>query len=84
MSFVAAAIGVTAAATLYSSKRQRDAQKEANRQAKIDSYEAESQARKAEVFAETEGKGQGELGQVSLEVDEELDDEEESKSNVSI
>lgn len=85
MSFVATAVaGALAATTLYSSKRQRDAQKAAEKQAKIDANEAEAKARTAEVFAETEGEGVGNLGQVSLEVDDDLEDDEELSSNVSI
>lgn len=41
-------------------------------------------ARKAEVFAETEGEGVGNLGKVSLEVDPNLDEEEEVASVVRI
>ncbi|ASL24414.1 hypothetical protein vBAspPH44_31 [Alteromonas phage vB_AspP-H4/4] len=84
MSFIATAIVATAGATLYSSKRQRDAQKAANKQAKIDANEAEAQARTAEVFAETEGEGLGNLGQVSLEVDDDLEEDEDVSTNVSI
>jgi hypothetical protein len=84
MSFIATAIVATAGATLYSSKRQRDAQKAASKQAKIDANEAEAQARTAEVFAETEGEGLGNLGQVSLEVDDDLEEDEDVSTNVSI
>lgn len=67
------------------SHQQKEAQKKAKKQAEQDALEAEKQARKAEVFAETEGEGIGNLGQVSLEVDDEIDEDEEvSSGNVRI
>ncbi len=84
MSFVATAIVGTIGATLYTSKRNREAQREAEKQAKIDANKAEAQARTAEVFAETEGEGLGNLGQVSLEVDDDLEEDEDVSTNVSI
>lgn len=81
MSFwVAGAIVVTSVATTV---RQQNAQKAAAKKAEKDALEADAQARKAEVFAETEGEGVGSLGQISLEVDDELDDDEIA-SNVRI
>lgn len=82
MSFVAAA--VVAGATLITSTQNRKAQKKAQKQAKADQLEAEKQARKAEVFAETEGQGIGNLGQVSLEVDDDLEEDEDIGTNVRI
>lgn len=75
-----AATAVIAASAVYSAREQRKAQKKA----KEDQAEAEKQARKAEVFAETEGQGIGQLGQVSLEVDDELEEDEEVSTNISI
>lgn len=57
---------------LYTAREARKAQGKARSDAKED----ERQARKAAVFAETEGMGIGNLGQVSLDVDEDLDEEE--------
>ncbi len=72
MSWVATA--VVAASTLYQTSEQKKAQREAKR----DALAADKQARKAEVFAGTEGEGIGQLGQISLEVDDELEDEDTS------
>lgn len=52
------------------------AEKKAKKEAEEDAIEADKRARKAEVFAETEGEGIGNLGTVSLEVDDDLDDDE--------
>ena len=74
MSFwIAGAIVVTSAATTIQSKK---AAKKAAKQAKEDALEADLQARKSEIFAETEGEGIGNLGQISLEVDQDLEDDE--------
>lgn len=51
-------------------------QKKAAKSAKRDAIEADRQARKAAVFAETEGQGQGQLGQVDLSLEDELDEDE--------
>ena len=69
MSFIAAAVVV--GTTYYQTKENKKAQKDARR----DELEDRRQARKEEIFAETEGQGLGNIGQVSLEVDDELDDE---------
>lgn len=61
--FIAAAIAVSTAANVYSQKK---AAKKARNQAKEDAIKA----REAEVFAETTGKGQGELGTVDLSAPE--------------
>ena len=82
MSFwIAGAIVVTSAATTIQS---RNAQKKAQKQAEKDALEANKQARKAEVFAETEGEGIGNLGKISLEVDDELDTDKDIKGNLRI
>ena len=73
MAWIATAVIV--GSTLYNTKRQ----KKAARQAKKDLAEDNKQARKAEVFAETEGKGQGQLGQIDLTLEDEIEDEDESK-----
>lgn len=69
-----ATIGVA----LYGEKNRRKAVKKGRKQ----QLEDEKSARKAEVFAETEGEGVGDTGQISLELDDELDDE--NVSNLSI
>ena len=80
--FIAGAIVVS---TVGISIQQKNAQKQAKRDAEKQALEAEKQSRKAEVFAETEGEGVGSLGKVSLEVDDELDEDEEvSTSNLRI
>lgn len=81
MSFwIAGAIVVSGVATGIQSRK---AQEKARRDAEKDALKAEAQARKAEVFADTEGEGIGQLGNVSLEVDDELD-EDETVSNLRI
>lgn len=69
------ATAVIAVSTIISSRAQKKAVKRARKQADKDAVAA----RKAELFAETEGEGIGELGQISLEVDDDLDDEEISR-----
>ena len=83
MSFIVSSV-VVAGATLYSSHKQRKAQKKAQKDAKKDQLEAEKQARKSEVFAQTEGQGLGQMGQVSLEVDEDLEKNEKVGTSVRI
>lgn len=70
MSWVATAIVATTAVSMHSQKR---AAKKGRKQAEQDQIAA----RKAEVFAETEGEGVGGLGKVALAVDKEIDEEEE-------
>jgi hypothetical protein len=82
MSGIISAAVIVAGTSLYSSSKQRSAQRKAQKKATADALEAERQARKAEVFAETEGEGIGQLGQISLDIDDEIDEEEET--NVSI
>ena len=80
--FIAGAIVVS---TVGISIQQKNAQKQAKRDAEKAALESEKQARKSEVFADTEGEGVGSLGKVSLEVDDELDEDEEvSTSNLRI
>jgi hypothetical protein len=74
MSFwIAGAIVVSGVAVQQQTKR---AAEKAEKNARKDALEADKQARKAEIFAETEGEGIGDLGRISLEVDDDLDDDE--------
>lgn len=73
--FISGALLVTAASTVYSNRAAKKSQKKAKKDAEAQAIEDEKKARKAEAFAETEGEGIGELGQVSLEVDDELEEE---------
>ena len=72
---------VIATTTIGTAVLQQKASRKAEKRAKADAIEAEKQARKAEVFAETEGEGVGSLGQISLEVD---DDEVKSEVGSTI
>jgi hypothetical protein len=81
MSWVVTAVVATAAFSVGSAVLQQKASRKAQKEAKADAIEAEKQARKAEVFAETEGEGVGSLGQISLEVD---DDEVKSEVGSTI
>lgn len=70
MSWVATAITVLGVGTqMY---RQDKAEKKAEKQAEKDREAALA----AERFADTEGEGLGQLGQISLEVDENLDEKD--------
>jgi hypothetical protein len=83
MSFVATAI--VAGSALISGHMQKKAQKKAAKKAEEDANKAEISARKAEVFAETEGEGVGQLGQISLAVDEDEEITTKAKTaNISI
>ena len=75
------AVTATVALSLGTAVLQQKASRKAEKRAKADAIEAEKQARKAEVFAETEGEGVGSLGQISLEVD---DDEVKSEVGSTI
>jgi len=81
MSWVVTAVVATAAFSVGSAVLQQKASRKAQKEAKADAIEAEKQARKAEVFADTEGEGVGSLGQISLEVD---DDEVKSEVGSTI
>lgn len=67
---ITAAVVATTAVSADANKR---AQKKARKQALQDKIDA----RKAEVFAETEGQGVGNLGKVTLGIDDEIDPEQE-------
>ncbi len=71
---------VVAVSTLYQARENRKAQKEARK----DQLEDQKQAREAEVFSQTEGEGLGQLGAISLEVDDELDENKAVSSNLEV
>lgn len=79
MSFVAAAILVTAVAA---NVQAIDAKQDAESQAKKDKADALEAAQ----FAETEGEGIGMLGNINLSIDNTLDDDirKSGQSNLSI
>lgn len=66
--YTAVMAAVTVGSTLYQAKEQRKAQNRARK----DALEDEAQARRAAVFAETEGEGLGSLGKVQLAIDEDI------------
>ena len=80
MSFVAAAI--VGALAVVQNVQAIDARQDANEQAKKD----KADALRAQQFAETEGEGQGMLGNVNLSIDSSIDDDirSQGKSNLSI
>lgn len=77
----AAVIGV--AGSVASQARNRSQQKKAAKKAREQQLEDEAQRRRSEVFAETEGEGLGNLGEVSLEIDDE-EDEDIRSGNLAI
>ena len=66
------------ATAIYSENRRRAGQKKARKAGLEDA----KQARKAETFSETEGEGTGNLGQISLELDDEVKDKNLSNLRV--
>ncbi len=66
-------IATTTASTVANQQANKRANKKAQKQALQDKIDA----RKAEVFAETEGEGVGSLGKVSLGINDEVDEEKE-------
>jgi hypothetical protein len=68
MSFVATAV------TVYSGYKQEKAARKAAKEAKAQALRDRRLADEEEIFSETEGEGLGQLGQISLEID---DDETE-------
>lgn len=61
----------------------KTAMEEAAKQAEEDRLAMENNQAKQRTFADTEGKGKGSIGQVSLGLDdEELEDELDPKSNI--
>jgi protein-disulfide isomerase len=73
MTWVATALIVSAVATAGSVVAAKRTAKKGRKQAVQDQINA----RKAEVFAETEGAGVGNLGKISLAVENEIDEEQE-------
>lgn len=69
MSWVATAV---VGSTLFNAHQQRRGQKKARR----DAIKDQARARRAEVFAETEGEGIGNIGAVQLEVDDDITEQE--------
>lgn len=75
MSFIATAV----VSNVYQTRQARKAKKEA----KADALEDRRLADEEELFSETEGEGLGQLGKVSLDIDDEEEDDKLS-STVSI
>ena len=83
MAWVVTAVvaAVTVGSAAYEAHEARNAADDAKQQAKED----RADALRAEQFAETEGEGQGSLGNVSLAIDEDVSSEVMSgTSNISI
>ncbi|MEH6358732.1 MAG: hypothetical protein V7745_07060 [Pseudomonadales bacterium] len=80
MAWVATAVvvGVTAGSAYLQSEKE----KEARDKAEDDAEDARLEAIRAEQFAEEEGKGQGQLGKISLALDDELEDELNQKTTL--
>jgi len=79
--YLVASAAVTAGTAAYQAHEARDAQRDAKEQAKKD----KADALRAEQFADTEGEGQGMLGNISLAIDEDVDtDILSGTSNISI
>lgn len=76
------AVGVMAAASVYSAVEADKARDEAKDKAKKD----KADALRAQQFAEEEGEGIGQLGNINLSIDDTLDDDlkRQGKSNLSI
>lgn len=68
---VTAVVAVSLASSVYQAEQEKKAKKDAEKQAKKD----RADALRAEQFADTEGEGQGMLGNISLAVDDEVDSE---------
>ena len=71
MSWIATAVVVatSAGSAAYQQRQSRKAAKKGRAQALEDA----NSARKAEVFAQTEGEGIGQMGKIALELDDEID-----------
>tara|TARA_R110000851_G_scaffold5402_4_gene22412 strand:+ start:3095 stop:3337 length:243 start_codon:yes stop_codon:yes gene_type:complete len=80
MAWVATATGGIGPA--FSSYLQSEKEEEQIEQAKDDAEEARLEAIRAEQFAEEEGKGQGQLGKISLALDDEIDEELNQKTTL--
>lgn len=68
---------ITAAIAVTTTYAGVDANKRAAKKARKQALQDKIDARKAEVFAETEGQGVGNLGKVTLGIDDEIDPEQE-------
>ncbi len=68
---------ITAAVVATTTYAGIDANKRAAKKARKQALQDKIDARKAEVFAETEGQGVGNLGKVTLGIDDEIDPEQE-------
>jgi hypothetical protein len=78
---VTAIVAVSAISGIVQADKERDAKRDAEQKAKQD----RADALRSEQFADTEGEGQGMLGNINLAIDEDVDDEVLSgKSNISI
>jgi hypothetical protein len=78
---VTAVVAISAVGAAVQADAENDARDEAAKQAKQD----KADALRAEQFADTEGEGQGQLGNISLAIDEDVDSEVLSgKSNISL
>ena len=78
-----ASIAVTGVAASAQMNAASNAQKDAEKQAKED----RANALKAEAFAETQGEGQGMLGNINLAIDQDVDDDADilaGRSNISL
>lgn len=80
---VVAAVVVATAYTVdeqkKSAKKAEAAQNRRAEEARQDALAAEIQARESEVFSETEGEGQGTLGEIRSGISTEIDDEEDTQ-----
>lgn len=80
MSWLVVAVSTVALGSIHQSMEARKAQK----QARKDQLEDQKRAREAEVFSQTEGEGLGQLGNISLEVDDELDENKAVSDNLKV
>jgi hypothetical protein len=75
--FISAAV-LVAGSSIYVQKRAEASNKKAAKKAQKQADKDAISARKSEIFAETVGEGQGSIGEISLAVDDEIDEEEEA------
>lgn len=85
MSWAITAVVSSAVISAGSSAYQADQEGKARDKAEQQAKEDRANALRAEQFANTEGEGQGSLGNINLAIDEDVDDDVLSgKSNISI
>ena len=78
---VTAVVAVAAIGGVVQAEAEDDARKDAEEQAKKD----RADALRAEQFADTEGEGQGQLGNINLAIDDDIDTNVSlGKSNISL